>query len=107
MNCDRDADAVQQIDYAMIEVGNCLRLQRNLPCLAPAGARDEAVADEVKLDLKDFAAGWDRRGAESACGNIEGDLPTVVEPRRRRQADLAYDLSPELQCCGCLTPAIV
>ena len=29
----------------------------------------------------------------------------MVEPGRQCQADLAYDLGPELQCCGRLTPA--
>src|SRR5204863_7532899 len=104
---DRDADAFQEIDYAMMEVGNCLRLQRKFPFLAPASARDQSMADEVELDLEDFAAGRDRRGAKSACGNIEGDLPTVVEPRRQRQPDFTYDLSPELQCCGCVAPASI
>ena len=29
----------------------------------------------------------------------------MVEPGRQRQADLADDLGPKLQCCGRLTPA--
>jgi hypothetical protein len=61
-----------------MEVGNGLRLQRKLPHLAPTGARDEEVADEVKLDFEDFAADRDRRRAKPACGNIEGDLPAMV-----------------------------
>jgi hypothetical protein len=53
---DYDPDAVQEIDYAMMVVGDGLRLQRKLSFLAPAGACDEAVADKVKLDLEDLAA---------------------------------------------------
>ena len=65
------------------------------------------MAYEVKLDLKDFAARWDRRGAKSACGDVEGDLPAVIEPGRQPQADLADDLRPELQGCGCVAPSII
>ena len=56
---DRDPDVIQDIDYTTIEVGNGLRLEWKLPHLAPAGARDEAVADEVKLDLEYFTVGRD------------------------------------------------
>ena len=102
---DRDADAVEKIDQPTMEIGNRLRLERKLPCVASAGARDEAVADEVELDLEDFVADRDRRGAEPACGNVERNLPAMVEPGRQRQPDLAHDLRPELQGCGCLAPA--
>ena len=72
MDRHRDPDAVQEIDYAMIKIGDCPRLQWKFPFLPVAGERDEAVSDEIKLDLKDFAAGWDRRGAKSASSNVEG-----------------------------------
>ena len=105
VNRDCDPDPVQDIDDAMIEVGNRLRLQRQLPYLVPAGARDEAVAEEVKVDLENFAAGRDRRRPKPACGNVQRHLPAMVEPGCQAQPDLAHDLSPQLQRCGGLAPA--
>src|SRR5262249_15741835 len=34
-------------------------------------------------------------------------LPTMVEPGSEFQSDLAHDLAPELQRCGCLAPVRV
>ena len=102
-----DAEAVQECDRPPMEIGNGLRLERKASLLVATRAREETVSDEIELDLEDFAADRDRRGAEPACGDIERDLPTVIESGGQLQPDLADDLSPELQCCGCLTPAII
>src|SRR5262245_35308720 len=57
---DGNADAVQQIDHAQIEIGNRLRLERQCPLIAAAGAGGETVLDEIKLHLEDFVADGDR-----------------------------------------------
>jgi hypothetical protein len=87
---------VQNIDHPTIKLGNGLWLERERPFLAPAGAGQEAVADEIKLELKDFVADRNWRRAEPPCGHVERDLPTVIQPGRQGQPDLAYDLRPEL-----------
>lgn len=78
-----------------MEVGNRLRLKRKRPFLAAAGAGDEAVADEVELDLKDFIADRNRQRAKPACGNVEWNLPAMVDPGRQLQPDLAHDRGAE------------
>ena len=60
---DRHADVklVQEVHGSAIEVRNRLRREGERALLAPAGAGDEAVADEVELDLEEFGADRDRR----------------------------------------------
>ncbi|MBV8095187.1 MAG: hypothetical protein JO110_18545 [Acetobacteraceae bacterium] len=77
---DRDAEAVQEGDRPPMEIGNGLRLERKAPLLAATCAREEAMSDEIELDLEDFAADRDLGGAEPARGDIERDLPAVIEP---------------------------
>src|SRR5260370_3480692 len=87
-----------------MKVGNSSRLELDRPFVATAGAGAQAVADKVEVELKYFVADWDRRRAKPACGNVKWDLPAVVDPGGQRQPDLAHDLGPELQGCGCVTP---
>ena len=58
-----------------MEVGDGLRLERQRPLLAAAGARDEAVADEVELELEDLATEFDQiqEGVDRQTGEI-GDV---------------------------------
>ena len=56
----RDADTVEQMDEAMVEIGNGLRLERQGSFLAAAGACDEPVPDKVEFDFEDFVAGRHR-----------------------------------------------
>src|SRR5438105_1367045 len=70
-----DADTIEEIDEAMMELGNRLRLEWKLPFVAAAVAHDDAMADEVEVDLEDLVADRDRRGAKPARGNVEWDLP--------------------------------
>ena len=62
------------------------------------------MADEVELDLEDFGADRNGRGAEPARGDIERHLPAMVEPGGERQADFADDLQPKLQGRGRVAP---
>src|SRR4029077_10435785 len=86
------ANAIQEIDNPMIEVSDWLRPERKGPFLATAGARDQAVADKVELDLQDLVADRNRRRAETACGDVERDLPAMIEPGCQHESDLADDL---------------
>jgi hypothetical protein len=89
---DRHADAAQESNHPMMELGHRLRLERERLFLAPAGAGQEAVAYEIELELKDLVADRDRRRAEPPCSHVEGDLPTVIQPGCQGQTDLAHDL---------------
>jgi hypothetical protein len=104
MDGDREPNAVQELNDAMIEVGDGSRLQRQFARLTPAGAHDEAMADKVKFGFEDFAVGRDRRRSKTSRGDVERNLPAMVEPGGQHQPDLADNLGPELQCCGGVAP---
>ena len=67
-------------------------------------ADDQAMVDEVEVDLAAGRAGVDRRSAEPARSDVERHLPAVIEPRRQREPDLADDLRPQLQRGGAVAP---
>ena len=100
----RDAEPVQEIDDPTMEGGNSLRRERKRPFLATAGASEEAVADEVELDLEDFVPCGNRRRTKPASRDVKWYLPAMVDPGRKPEADLAYDLRPELQGRGRVAP---
>ena len=83
MDGGRDPNAVQELDDAMIEVGDGSRLQRQFARLTPAGAHDKAMADKVKLGVQDFAVGRDRRRSKTSRADVERNLPAMVEPGRQ------------------------
>src|SRR5271156_3449892 len=75
-----NAQAAQEFHHRMVKPGNGLWLERDAAFLALAGAGGEAMEDEVELDLEDFGADRNGRGAEPARGDIERHLPAMVEP---------------------------
>jgi len=62
--------------------------------VAFAGAHIEHVIDEIELDAEHIALPGNRPGIEPAGGDIERDVPGVVEPGRQRQPYFADHLRP-------------
>src|SRR6185437_10857592 len=55
------------------------------------------MVDQVEVDLKRARAVGDRRGRETARGDIQRDVPGMIEPWCPCEADLADDLGPQMQ----------
>lgn len=65
------------------------------------------MIDEIEVDLKCARAIGDRRGRQAVAGDVQRDVPGMIQPGRTRQANLADDLGPGMQrriglapCCG-------
>jgi hypothetical protein len=99
-----DSDLLQKIHHMAVEIGHRLRLQRHASLFTATGAQNELVTDEVEFDPEDFATDRYRRRAQPACGDIERNLPSVIEPRRQHQPDFADDLRPEVERRGGFAP---
>jgi hypothetical protein len=65
--------------------------------LAIARLNEQPMLDEVELDLEAAFAVWNRRSRQPARGDVERDVPRMIEPRRARQPDLADDLRHEVK----------
>jgi len=72
------------------------RLEGDDPDVAGGGSHDEPVVDEVELDLKASDAIRYRRGRQAARGDVQRDMPGMVQPGRAHQANLADDLGPQM-----------
>src|SRR2546423_12559409 len=55
------------------------------------------MIDEIEVDLKCPEAVWYRRGRQPACGDVQRNMPGMIQPRRARQTNLADDLRPQLE----------
>jgi hypothetical protein len=73
------------------------RPQHELADMAVAGAKPQHVVDKIELNGESAAIRGNRRRAEPAGGDMEGDVPRVVEPRCQRQPHLADHLRPQMQ----------
>src|SRR5450756_1529696 len=62
------------------------------------------MIDEVEVDLEAAHAVWNGRRRQPARGDIERDMPGMIEPRRAREPDLADDLGPQVQRFVSLPP---
>src|SRR5713226_10699428 len=71
--------------------------QCQLPPYAVAGGGPQDMIDEVEIDLEGPRPIGDRRGGQSARGDVQRDVPGMIQPGRARQADLADDLGPQMQ----------
>ncbi len=96
-------DGDLQVEFAQrrhglaVELGDRFRRQGDPPLVAAAGPDVQLVFAEVELDVERTPVVRDQRGGQAACGDVERDLPPVVDHRRHRQSDLAHDLSPHVQ----------
>ena len=71
---------------------------------AVAGGNPQGVIEKVEFDLEGARAIWNRRGRQSARGDVQRDVPGMVQPGFAREPDLADDLGPQLQRFASLTP---
>src|SRR5450432_142508 len=55
------------------------------------------MIDEVEVDLEAAHAVRNGRGRQSARGDVQCDMPGMIEPRRAREPDLADDLGAQMQ----------
>ena len=96
---DRDVNAeVCKVSHdSGIEACHRLSGQCQLPLCAVAGGDPQGMIDEVEIDLEGPRPIGDRRGGQPACGDVQRDMPGMIEPGRARQPDLADDLGPQMQ----------
>jgi hypothetical protein len=88
-----------------MEIGDRPRLQGKGFLPAVIDADPQAMLDKVEIDLKGVRAVGDRRGGKTAAGDVERHLPPVIDHWRLRQADLADDLRPYVECGAGFVPA--
>ena len=69
-----------------IEARDRLPGQRELPRCAVAGRDPQGMIDEIEVDLKGSRAIRNRRRRQPARGDIERDMPGMIEPGRRASA---------------------
>src|SRR3984957_9789487 len=103
---DRDVDAeLGEIGHdGRVETRDRLPGQRKLPPGAVAGRNPQNMIDQVEVDLKCPDAVGDRRGRQPPRGDIERDVPGMVQPGSAREAHLADDLGPKMQRFISLAP---
>ena len=80
-----------------VKAGDGFSGQGKLPRRAVAGRNPQDMIDEVEIDLKVAHAVRDRRGRQPARGDIERDMPGMVQPGRAHKTNLADDLGPQMQ----------
>src|SRR5205814_9918281 len=74
------------------EVGNRTRLQGELLAASVAAAQDQALREEVEVDLQVPALVRHRRRGQPRRGDVERDLPPVVHHRRERSEEHTSEL---------------
>ena len=62
------------------------------------------MINEIETNLEDVKAVRNRRSSQAACGEVERNVPRVVNPRRLREANLADDLRPHVERLRRLLP---
>ena len=89
-----------------VEIGDGARAELDCPLTAIAGRDKQHVVQEVEIELEAaiLEGNWGR--GQAPRRHIEHDMPRVVEPRRLHEADLAHDLSPQLQSGAGIFPRV-
>ena len=93
-----DAEAAKSREEARLELGDRQPVyegERLRPSVARAD--EQPVVEEVEVDLKGPGAARDGGGRQPAGGDVERDVPGVVDPRQPGEPDLAHDLGPPVQ----------
>src|SRR2546422_2316987 len=76
-------------------------------CALPICAHEEVVFNEVERHLKGAPPIGNSRGGQPSWGDIQGDMPPVVEKRGEFHAHFAHNLRPQVQRIKCLLPRII
>src|SRR5438270_10736408 len=65
------------------------------------------VLKEVKRDVKGLTAKGNGRGGQSSRGDVQGDMPPVVEKGGEFHSDFAHDLCPHMQGPAGVPPGLI
>ena len=101
---DVNAKLGQISHHGGIEARDRLSGESKLPRCAIARRNPQGMVDEVEIDLKGPVAIGDRRGRQPARGDIQCDVPGMIEPWRALKTDLADNLGPQMQRIVGLAP---
>src|SRR5207248_11299893 len=55
------------------------------------------MIEEIEVQLKGTIRVMNRRRGEATGGNVQRNVPPVVQPGSESEADLAYDLRPHMK----------
>ncbi len=64
------------------------------------------MIDEVKRDFKGTPVKGNGRGGQPARGDIQRDMPPVVEKETQFHPDFAHDLRPQMQGLAGVPPGL-
>src|SRR4029077_17104991 len=87
-----------------VKTGARHRPQREALGAAVAGGDAKPVIDEIENDIERACGANIRRGSEPARIHPEGDVPPVIDERRRGEARLARDLRKAVERLAGLAP---
>ena len=93
----REPQPLQGGHERAVEVRGRLGLEGHHPGLVVTGGDEELVLQEVEVDLEGAIPVGDGRGGQPTRGDVEGDVPRVVDPRRLGEPHLPHDLGPHVQ----------
>jgi hypothetical protein len=94
---DVEVERAERREDLVVEVGDGHGPHRDGPDGALARRHDDAMVDEVEVDLEAPGTVRDRRRRETARGHVERHVPRVVDPRRPGEPDLPDDLRPAVE----------
>ena len=95
------------MEHLGVDGGDAARRERDVVRAAVADAEPQHVRAEVELEVERAAVlARHARGRQPARGDVERDVPPVIDERRQRQADLAGDLRPEVQRVARFAPFV-
>jgi hypothetical protein len=107
VNRDLDAQDVQTVHKFPVEGGHGAGDERQHFGGSLAGANRDIVLDDVKIDVKGATVIGNSRGGQPERGDVQGDMPPVVEIGRECHADFAHDLCPQVQRLAGLSPGLI
>src|ERR1041384_1235892 len=106
VNVHHDLEGLQRVHHIRVKVRDRARLKCERLRRAVIRVNEQSMFDEVKIHLKRSIAVRHRRSREPSRCNIEGGIPPVIYQRSLHQSNLAYDLSPHMQCAVGILPVL-
>src|SRR5205085_11389845 len=100
----RQPELIEERHHPAIEARDRLRLEAQRARSSIARGDAQLLFDEIEVDLKSARAMRYRRSGEATRGDVERDMPLMIDPRRLHEAYFAYDLQPQAQCFKCIFP---
>ena len=106
IDADGDADAAEEIEEGLIEIGDGVGVEGHAGGPAVVDVDDDFVTEKVQFD-GEGSAGWmglasrmdlggqgHTGGSEAAGADVQRDMPGMVDPGQLAETDLADDLGP-------------